>query len=212
MSAGGIEVRVSGGPRGSPGLDIDRRLQLALAAAGSVALCIYWQSWKDPAHLAYDIPAAALFCGFLSQILSEGVRRQFTAWWWARVVVLGPMSVIPCGREFLGWPISGHLADLLAVALIQSCDLRLGLWERITYWLALPIILWVRWFLFDMSGHWETYSAAIAGVAIFLCCLTVWKVLENSLFSVGAAPASAQGPPGRASRNGVDPSTSGRRA
>ncbi len=205
MTAGGIDAHVSGGPPASARLDIDRRLQLALAAAGSAALCIYWQSWKDTAHLLYDIPAAALFCGFLSQIVCEGASRQFTAWWWARVAVLAPMSVIPCGREFLGWPISGHLADLLAVALIQSRDLRLGSRERIAYWLALPIILWIRWFLFDTNGHWETYNALIAGVAIFLCCLAISKILENSLFTAGEAPASAQGPPGTAGRKAPDP-------
>jgi hypothetical protein len=154
-------------------LNIDRRLQLLLALGGTVVLCLYWRSWRDIAHLFYDIPAGFVVCAFIGQLLCEGIRRQFSPQWWTRVLLMVPISVIPTGRVFLGWNISGHLTDVLAVALIQSIDTRLHPWERLVYWSPLPIVLWIRWFVFDKNGHWETINAAIAAIAIFLCCLAV---------------------------------------
>ena len=64
-----------------------------------------------------------------------------------------PMAVIRVGRDFYGWPISGHLADILAVALIQSVDRRLHAWERLAY------------------GHAETSHALLAATAMFAAYL-----------------------------------------
>jgi hypothetical protein len=75
--------------------------------------------------------------------------------------MLVAMTVVAVGREFGNWNISGHLSCVLAVALVQSADRRLSLAERICYWIPLPIVLMIRWFLFDQGNHWQTYNAVI---------------------------------------------------
>ena len=149
-------------------LRISRWAQVALTLTGALVLCLYWQSWKDTSHLIYDIPSAISMCAFLSQILCEGTAGQMSPSWWARLLLVVPMSVIPAGRELLGWNLSGHLTDMWAVALIQSVDRRLSRWERLAYWVPVPVVLWIRWFLFDAGGHWETFNAFIAGTTMFL--------------------------------------------
>ncbi len=173
-------------------LDIDRRLQIVLAVAGGILLCVYWQSWKDIYHLFYDIPAALAMSAYIGQIVCEGIRKLSFPGWRARLLLMIPMSVIPAGREFLGWNISGHLTDILAVALIQSTDRRMAGAERIAYWFPMPIILYVRWFQFDRNGHWETFNAAIAAGLIFLAYLAVPWVLAKAVSNAGQLPPDAQ--------------------
>lgn len=161
--AGVLRVGLVTGP-----LRISRWAQVTLTLAGSLVLCLYWQSWKDTPHLIYDVPSAISMCAYLSQILCEATARQMSPSWWARLLLVVPMSVIPSGREFLGWKISGHLTDMWAVALIQSVDGRLRCRERLAYWLPVPIVLWIRWFHFDIGGHGETFAALVAGTIMFL--------------------------------------------
>ena len=165
-------------------LRINRRPQVLLTLAGALVLCLYWQSWEDPAHLIYDVPSAISMCAYLSQILCEAASRQMSPSVWARLLLVVPMSVIPSGREFLGWRISGHLTDMWAVALIQSVDGRLRCGERLAYWLPVPIVLWIRWFHFDIGGHGETFAALAAGTIMFL------GYLSFLLVRVGRPPSS----------------------
>ena len=86
------------------------------------------------------------------------------------------MSIVPMGRVFFNWNISGHLTDILAAALIQTADDRLSASEKILYWFSLPVILYIRWFHFDSGGHGETFYALIAGFSIFLCYLLIRRI------------------------------------
>jgi len=168
--------------RKKPGnLNIDRRMQLIFALCGCAALFFYWQSWKDIPHLFYDIPPGFTMSTFIGQVVLEGIKNKREARWWARVLLLFPMSMIPMGRVFFNWDISGHLTDVLAVTLIQTVDERLRTREKIAYWFPLPVILYIRWFLFDAAGHRETFNALIAGFAIFLCYRLILRIfVKNS--------------------------------
>lgn len=131
---------------------------------GAVVLIVYWRSWSDTTHLVYDIPSALAICAYIAQFILEGLDRRFVDGWRSRALLLVPMCVIPFGRTFLEWNISGHLTDILAVALIQSVDTNLSPTEKRLYWIPVPIILYIRWFIFDKPGHLETWNAATTAV------------------------------------------------
>lgn len=160
-------------------LNINRRLQVVFALIGGTALCFYWQSWRDVPHLFYDIPAGLTISAYIAQILLEGMRNKREGHWWARVFMLLPMSVVPIGREFFQWHISGHLTDILAAAMIQTADKRLRVFEKILYWLPIPVILYICWFVFDTGGHRETYNAMIVGIPIFLCFSLIRRIFAG---------------------------------
>jgi hypothetical protein len=164
----------------SENLNINRPLQLIFALIGGAALCFYWQSWKDIPHLFYDIPTGFTMSLYFGQIVLEGRRHKREVHWWARVLLLLPMSIVPIGRVFLNWNISGHLTDMLAAALIQIADKRLRTLEKIVYWHPIPVILYIRWFLFDTGGHWETFNALMAGFLIFLCYWLIRRIFERN--------------------------------
>ncbi len=147
-------------------LHINRLLQFGLSIIGAMILVIFWQSWRDVAHLVYDIPTGLVISGYIAQIVCEGINRGFTSNWWIRVWLLLPMTIIPAGRWFLGWPVSGHLSIMLAVAVMQSLDKRLNVMERVVYWIPVPIILYMRWFYFDKDGHWDMYNALLVSVVL----------------------------------------------
>lgn len=150
-------------------LNFDWRLQVIFAFIGGAALFFYWKSWKDIPHLFYDIPAGFAMSLYIGQIVLEGIKSKREVHWWARVLLLLPMSIVPMGRVFFNWNISGHLTDILAAAMIQTTDKRLHTLEKILYWLPLPVILCIRWFLFDTGEHGETLNALVVGFLIFLC-------------------------------------------
>jgi hypothetical protein len=152
-------------------LAIDRGLQIGLALGGALVLCLYWRSWSDLAHLVYDIPAGVAMCAYIAQIVCEAKSRTFSTSLGLRALLMLPMSILPAGRDFFAWPISGHLSDILAVALIQSVDRRLAAWERVAYWLPLPAIAALRLALFDERGHAESVHAALAALAMFAAYL-----------------------------------------
>jgi hypothetical protein len=160
-------------------LNINRWLQLAFALVGGTVLTIYYRSWKDIPHLFYDIPAGLAMGAYFGQIVLEGIRNKRSVHWWARVIMLLPMSIVPLGREFFNWNISGHLTDMLAVAMIQTADRRLRTLEKVMYWFPIPIILYIRWFLFDTGGHGETFNALLAGVSIFVCYCLIRGIFER---------------------------------
>ena len=157
-------------------LNIDRRLQVIFAFIGGAAFLVYWKSWKDIPHLFYDIPASFTMNLYIGQIVLEGKKNKREVHWWARVLLLLPMSIVPMGRVFFNWNISGHLTDILAAASIQTTDKRLHTLEKILYWLPLPVILYVRWFLFDIGGHGETLNALLAGFLIFLSYYLIRRI------------------------------------
>ena len=160
-------------------LNINRWLQLVFALIGGTVLTLYYQSWKDLHHLFYDIPVGFAMGAYFGQIVLESMINKREMHWWARVILLLPMSVIPLGREFFNWNISGHLTDMLAVAMIQTSDKRLRTLEKMAYWLPMPIILHIRWFLFDTAGHGETFNALIAGASMFLCYFLSRRIFER---------------------------------
>jgi hypothetical protein len=150
----------------TPASPLDRSLvwQFILACVGCAAFCVYSRSWKDWAHLVYDIPASLLVFAFIAQLVLEA-RHVGSVYWLARFALLVAMTVVCAGRDFLHWPISGHLSCVLAVALVQAWDGRLSLAERLLYWLPLPIVLVIRWSVFDQGQHGQTYTALIFAVA-----------------------------------------------
>lgn len=149
----------------APASPLDRHLlwQFLLACAGSAAFCVYSRSWKDWAHLVYDIPASLLVFWFIAQLALEA-QRAGSAYWLARFALLAAMTVVCTGRDFLHWPISGHLSCVLAVAIVQFWDVRLPPGERLLYWLPLPIVLAIRWWVFDQGQHGQTYRALLFAV------------------------------------------------
>jgi len=163
------------------------RVQLALGAVGMAAFCVVARCWRDTAHVIYDVPASFAVFSFIAQLLLEGIRGRRTWFWAARFGLLVAMTVVCFGREFAGWSISGHLSCVLAVALVQTADRRLPAVERAAYWAPLPIVLWIRWFLFDEAGHGETYHA-------------LWFALIATLPAIALARTSARGPDTSSSR------------
>ncbi len=141
--------------------------QIGLSFLGMVILCIYWRSWKDIPHLLYDIPSGFIMSAFIAQLICQACTGDFSPKWWGRLTAMIPMSIVPTGREFLDWQISGHLTDMLAVALIQGLDRECSVWERIGYSIPLPIVLYIRLTIFDQPGHMETISAICVGTFIF---------------------------------------------
>ncbi|UCH93505.1 MAG: hypothetical protein JSV88_24980 [Candidatus Aminicenantes bacterium] len=161
-------------------LNVNKRLQVIFALMGGMALFFSWQSWKDIPHLFYDIPTGFAMSAYIGQIVLEYRRNKREVHWWARVLLLLPMAIITIGRVFFNWNISGHLTDMLAAAMIQTADERLHMLEKIFYWLPLPIILYVRWFIFDIGGHGETFNALMAGFSIFLCYWLIRRIFERN--------------------------------
>ncbi len=146
-----------------------------LAAIGATTFFIYSRSWKDWTHLIYDIPASLAVFWFIGHLVLES-RHFAQPDWLARLALLLAMTVVTVGREFLHWPISGHLSCVLAVALVQSADPRLFLAERWMVWLPVPIVIVIRWWLFDQGQHEQTYNALLFAivVAVPVVLLTRW--------------------------------------
>jgi hypothetical protein len=146
-----------------PDIDFARNplLQLGLGCIGAAAFCVYARSWRDAQHLIYDIPAALATFSFIAQIVLESARGGINRFWLSRVLAVVLLTVVTSGREYLKWPISGHLTCVLAIALIQSQDGRLLGWERLLYWAPVPIVLAIRIGWFDRGQHFPTYSAVV---------------------------------------------------
>lgn len=163
-------------------LNINRKLQLVFALMGGAALLVYWKSWQDVSHLFYDIPSGFTMSLYIGQIVLEGIKKKREEYWWARVLLLLPMSIVPIGRVFFNWNISGHLTDILAAAVIQTMDKRLRILEKMGYWTPLPVIVYIRWFIFDTrSGtHWETFNALAVGFSIILCYRLIRKICDRN--------------------------------
>ncbi len=140
-----------------------RGVRIAGTVIGASAFCIYSHTWQDGWHVLYDISASVAVFSFLAQILAEGLARNLTHWWWRRVVAAAAMTVITLGREFLGWPVSGHVTTVIAIAIIQSQEGRLSRPLRLAYWVPLPILIVTRWLHFDGGLASSLYLALLAG-------------------------------------------------
>lgn len=138
-------------------------IQLGLAALGMGAFVLYSRSWMDWQHLVYDIPAGLAVFAFVAQLILEAGKDGASAQLGVRFALLAVVTVATVGREFLHWPISGHLTCVLAVALVQLADPRLPLPERVLYGVPLPIVLLLRWTRFDEGDHAQTYYALLVG-------------------------------------------------
>ena len=135
--------------------------QIALAALGATALCIYHRSWVDTVHLIYDVPAGLTTFGFAAQLVVEFRKDGPHRFWVYRLAVFVAMSVVTVGRQYRYWPISGHLSCVLAVALVQTADPRLPWFERVIYWIPVPIVLCLRLAVLERGGHAGTYNALL---------------------------------------------------
>jgi hypothetical protein len=186
-------------------LDQDRRVavQLLLGVVGLIAFCVYSRSWQDLPHLIYDIPAALAVYSFVAQVVVEWVARGMNVRVAARLALIAAMTVVCVGRDFLHWPISGHLSCVLAVALVQAADDRLSRLERLLYWIPLPIVLVIRWTLFDRGEHWQTYNAVLFAVA---AAAPVALVMRRQLTAPSRTQAQSRRRPRRAQTRGVRPS------
>jgi len=173
------EKCTKGDPLRKDSLKIRRRQQIILGAVIALSLVLYWRSWKDLPHLFYDIPAGLAMGAYLGQTICELKERLFSRRLWIRLVLLIPLSVIPTGREIYGWNISGHLLGILTVALIQAMDNRLSVVEKLAYALPLPMILWIRLFLFDKQGHEETLNAIGVAVILYLFYVVVISIFPD---------------------------------
>lgn len=151
-------------PAAVPSLDRHVPWQGALALVGATAFCLYSHSWKDAVHLIYDVPASLLVFSFIAQLVLTA-HHAGSLFWLARLVLVAIVSVATVGREFLHWPISGHLTCVFAVAWAQTVDPRLAVWERLLYWLPVPVVLSIRWWVFDLGQHGQTGWALLVGTA-----------------------------------------------
>ena len=159
-------------PVAVPPLDRHVPWQVALALTGATAFCLYSHCWSDAAHLIYDIPASLLVFSFVAQLVLES-HRAGSLFWLARLALVAIVSVSTVGRAFLHWPISGHLTCVFAVALVQSADPRLAVLERLLYWLPLPVVLSIRWWVFDLGQHGQTGWALLVGGAAALPAVVI---------------------------------------
>jgi len=147
--------------------------QWALAFVGMVAFVLYARSWKDAAHLWYDLPASIMVFAFIAQVLLEAIKGQTNGYWLARMILIVALTAAIVGREFWRWPLSGHLTCVFAVALVQTVDPRISALERCLYWAPVPLVLLLRWWQFDGNDHWQTYHAIIAAVVFSLPVMLV---------------------------------------
>lgn len=137
---------------------------------GSAFFCIFFPSahWRDTVHIIYDLTVSPLVSAYVTGVLLDGIYGERDEYWWARLLLIIPALLIPTGRRFLGWPISGHLTAMLIVAPAISFDRRLSRIVRTIYWLPLPYVLYLRWFSFDKDDHWQTYNCIIIAAASLL--------------------------------------------
>ena len=146
-------------------------------AVGVVAFCLYSRSWASIARFVYDVPAAISAFSFLAWLLADGFTARWSAQWWSFGWLLVPLSVVPTGRAFLGWPVSGHLTDVLLVALVVSFRSDLPMAWRAACWVPVIIVSYLRWTSFDQGAHVQTYGAvAIASGCAAAALLARWLV------------------------------------
>jgi hypothetical protein len=133
---------------------------------GAAAFVIYSHSWTSPLRLAYDIPAALASYSLPALLLAEAVTQARGPAWWARLVAVAAMTAVTVGREFEGWPVSGHVTCVLAVAMIQTIDVRLPRVLRFLYWAVAAAVVVLRIAAMDDGIRLPLVLGLVAGVII----------------------------------------------
>jgi len=141
----------------------------AIVWLGSASFFVFSRSWQDGWHMLYDLSAAPVVFAFIGVVVLTGFADGANPAWWSWAWLLLPLTIVPVGAHFLQWPISGHLTDLLIAASglsLRRCFARLSL---AAIWLPVLPVLYIRWQVFDIGGHWRTYNAIlVAGGCIAL--------------------------------------------
>jgi hypothetical protein len=133
---------------------------------GALSFWIYNRSWESWWRFIYDVPASIAVFSFLAQVLAELVAGNTGKRWRIRFGLVVAMTVITNGREFLGWPMSGHVTDVTAVALLQTFDSRLPRWLRALYWIPLPILVTMRLTVNGAPGHAPLLGGLTTGLIL----------------------------------------------
>ena len=133
---------------------------------GAAAFIIYNHSWESPLRLAYDIPAALASYSLPALLLAEAVARARGPAWWGRLVAVAAMTAITVGREFAGWPISGHVTCVVAVAIILTIDMRLPAVLRVLYWAVAVGVVSLRVTALDDGIGLPLVLGLVAGLII----------------------------------------------
>ncbi len=149
--------------------------QIALACLATALFVLCARSWRDGTHLVYDTFTGLVTFLFIAQLASEGLEVRIDGYWIARAVMVAVLGIATAGRIIRGWPISGHLSFVLAIALVQLANPQLSWFERLFYTLPVPIVLAIRLRKLDEGDHVPTR----AGVALaVLCAATVIFVVR----------------------------------
>ncbi len=143
------------------------------ALLGTLAYALLFRSWRDAAHLVYDLSAVPVVCAFGARAMIDLVNRPEGTAWRARGALVAPLIFVPAGAEYLGFNASGHLtAMLLAIAgTLMARNRPAAL--IVAGFAALVPVGFIRWFLFDDATHMRTYNA-LAIVAASL--VAAWLV------------------------------------
>lgn len=134
-------------------------MQAALAGIGTVLFMLYARSWRDLPHLVYDATTGLTASIFIAELVTQGVGGGVDGYWIARAAMVVALSVVTAGRIIRDWPVSGHVAFVLAIALVQVGDAQLPWFERLLYSTPVPVVLAIRWTTLDRSRHTPTYVA-----------------------------------------------------
>ncbi len=135
--------------------------------AGAAAFLIYNRSWELPLRLAYDIPAALASYSLPALLLAEAVARARGPAWWGRLGAVAAMTIITVGRELAGWPVSGvAAATVVAVAIIQTVDVRLPRVLRVLYWAVAVAVVALRIAALDDGIRLPLMFGVLAGLII----------------------------------------------
>jgi hypothetical protein len=145
--------------------------------AGTAAFCVYSQSWRAPSRALYDVPAALSAFAFITWLLATGYRAGWSARWWSLGWLVVPLSLVPTGRALLNWPMSGHMTDVLLVALVTSLGTRLPVLWRLACWLPPAIVGYMRWTSLDQGAHMQSYGAIGIAVVCALAALAVQRAV-----------------------------------
>ncbi len=140
--------------------------QIALACLGTALFVLCARSWRDGTHLAYDAITGFVTSLFIAQLAGGGLGVRIDGYWIARAVMVAVLGIATAGRITWGWPISGHLSFVLAIALVQLANPELPWFGRLCYTSPVPIVLAIRLRKLDQGNHAPTR----AGVTLALLC------------------------------------------
>jgi hypothetical protein len=142
---------------------------LAGTLLGTSAYCTYSRLCHvapDDLYLLYDVIAGLVAYSFPAQLLAEAVSRQISPWWCLRLVGLLAMSVATVGREFFGWPLSGHVLTVAGVTVIQVTDGRLPRWLRQSYVVSATVVVAFRALVLDRGISAPLWLGMAVGLVI----------------------------------------------